>query len=137
VSRFDATLAVTAALALGNPSGAPGQEPAAGDWQSFDIEEVRRLRVEDGAPWREFLRVSDLRAGLYELAAGAEDSQGPHKADEVYYVLEGRATLVVEDDRTDVAPGSVVYVAKGRSHHFVDITEDLSVLVFFATAGGS
>ena len=77
----------------------------------------------------------DLYAGLYEIPAGGEDPQGPHEADEVYYILEGRATLVVEDSEIDVEPGTVLYVAKEKDHRFVDIAEDLSVLVFFATAG--
>lgn len=37
----------------------------------------------------EFLRVPNLSMGLYRLKAGEEDSQQPHKQDEVYYVLEG------------------------------------------------
>ena len=131
MNRVAATLAFTAVLALGSSRGEPAQPP--GGWQRFDIEQVRRLRVESGGPWQEFLRVPDLYAGLYELSAGAEDPQGPHEADEVYYILKGRAALLVEEDRMEVRAGSVIYVAKGKSHSFVDITEDLSVLVFFAT----
>lgn len=107
------------------------QEPP--DWIHAEIDEVRAERAEHGRPWQEFIRVPDLFAGLYEISAGGEDMQSPHEADEVYYILEGRATAVVEGDRIDVGPGSVLYVAKQKEHRFVDITEDLSVLVFFAT----
>ena len=110
------------------------QEPP--EWIHATIEEVRAERAEHGRPWQEFMRVPDLFAGLYEIPAGGEDTQSPHAADEVYYVLEGRATAVVEDDRIPVGPGSVLYVAKDLEHRFVDITEDLSILVFFATPGG-
>lgn len=105
------------------------------DWLHFDIEDVRADRVEHGRPWQEFIRVPDLFTGLYEIPAGGEDGQSPHDADEVYYVVAGRATAVVEGDRIDVGPGSVLYVAKDKEHRFVDITEDLSIVVFFATAG--
>jgi mannose-6-phosphate isomerase-like protein (cupin superfamily) len=106
------------------------------NWLHFDIDEVRAQRAEHGRPWQEFVRVPDLFAGVYEIPAGGEDGQSPHDADEVYHVLEGRGTLVVEGDRIPVQAGSVVYVAKDKEHRFVDITEDLSVLVFFATPSG-
>lgn len=126
-------LAVTTGLTLPTPEDAMAQEIP--DWIHTTLEEVRAERAEHGRPWQEFIRVPDLFAGLYEIPAGGEDTQSPHDADEVYYVIEGRATAVVEDDRFEVGPGSVLYVAKDREHRFVDITEDLSILVFFATAG--
>ena len=107
------------------------------DWLSFDIDDIREQRAEHGRPWQEFIRVPNLYAGLYEIPAGDQDQQSPHDTDEVYYVLEGRASFLVEDQRMDVQPGSVLFVAKGKNHRFVDIAEDLSVLVFFATPGGS
>lgn len=112
---------------------APMQE--APDWIHTTIDEVRAERAEHGRPWQEFIRVPDLFAGLYEIRVGGEDMQSPHDADEVYYVIAGRATAVVEDERIEVGPGSVLYVAKEKDHRFVDIREDLSILVFFATAG--
>ena len=112
-----------------------GQE--APTWAAFRIEDVRSARSEHGRPWQEFIRSPDLFAGLYEIPAGGEDSQRPHDADEVYYVMSGRATLLVDGERTEAAPGSVIFVAKEKEHRFVEITEDLSVLVFFATPGRS
>ena len=105
------------------------------DWLHFELDDIRAQRAEHGRPWQEFIRVPDLFTGLYEIPAGGEDQQSPHAADEVYYIVEGRATAVVEGDRVEVGPGSVLYVAKDKDHRFVDITEDLSILVFFATPG--
>ena len=110
---------------------APMQEVPA--WLHFDLADIRAQRAEHGRPWQEFIRVPDLYAGLYEIPVGGEDGQAPHDADEVYHVLTGRATLLVDDDRIEGGPGSVIFVAKERDHRFIDITEDLSVLVFFAT----
>lgn len=127
------SLAALTGLTTLTPEDAMAQDRP--DWIHVDIDEVRAQRAEHGRPWQEFIRVPDLFAGLYEIPAGGEDTQSPHAADEVYYILSGRATAVVEDDRFDVGPGSVLYVAKDKEHRFVDITDDLSVLVFFATAG--
>jgi mannose-6-phosphate isomerase-like protein (cupin superfamily) len=66
--------------------------------------------------------------------AGSVDDQTPHTEDEVYHVVAGRATLVVGDARRPVAAGSVAYVAAAVEHQFVDIDEDLEVLVFWSPA---
>jgi mannose-6-phosphate isomerase-like protein (cupin superfamily) len=126
---------LAAAVAASTPEAAVAQNQDVPDWLHFDIDDVRAQRAEHGRPWQEFIRVPDLFTGLYEIPAGGEDRQSPHDADEVYYVIAGRATAVVEGDRIDVGPGSVLFVAKEKEHRFVDITEDLSILVFFATAG--
>ena len=128
-----AVLALSSAAHL-NPEAVMAQEQTP-EWLHFDIEDVRSERAEHGRPWQEFIRVPDLFTGLYEIPAGGEDRQSPHDADEVYYVIAGRATAVVEGDCIDVGPGSVLFVAKDKDHRFVDITEDLSILVFFATPG--
>jgi quercetin dioxygenase-like cupin family protein len=83
-------------------------------------------------PWREFLREGMFSAGVYRLAAGAQDGQTPHAEDEIYYVLAGRAELEVAGERHSVTPGSVAFVAKHVEHRFVDIAEDLELLVLFA-----
>jgi mannose-6-phosphate isomerase-like protein (cupin superfamily) len=88
-------------------------------------------------PYGEFLRVGSLSAGVYELAAGAQDGQSPHTEDELYVVLSGSATLVAGDERVEVRPGSAVFVDAGVPHRFVDIVRPLRVLVVFAPAEGT
>ena len=70
--------------------------------------------------------------GLYVLPVGGTDNQHPHAADEVYVVLGGQGSLRVEDEVHEVREGSVVSVDRGVDHSFVDISEDLHVLVVFA-----
>ena len=53
-------------------------------------------------------------------------------ADEVYIVLKGRGTLRVVDEEIEVKPGQIVSVDHGEEHQFVDVTEDLDMLVVFA-----
>jgi mannose-6-phosphate isomerase-like protein (cupin superfamily) len=85
-----------------------------------------------GAGYNEFLRRRGMSLGLFVLPVGAEDRQHPHMADEVYIVLKGRGTLRVVDDDVNVEPGSIISVDHGEEHHFINVTEDLEMLVVFA-----
>jgi mannose-6-phosphate isomerase-like protein (cupin superfamily) len=82
--------------------------------------------------WTEFMRAGMFSAGVYRLPAGGTDTQTPHAEDELYYVLVGRAELEIGGDRQPVEPGSLAFVAKRVEHRFVDIAEDLELLVVFA-----
>ena len=98
------------------------------------VDELRtRLRSQQDL-YLEFLRVESLSAGLYSLPAGAPDPQEPHNEDEVYYVISGRAAIDIDGDVRPVRSGSVIFVGKEVEHRFVDIEEDLDVLVLFAPA---
>src|SRR5262245_26304888 len=95
-------------------------------------------RGEDGNQrWEEVLRVSSLSMGLYRLRAGQADEQQPHAEDEVYLVLSGKASFRAGGQERAVVPGSLIFVERTVEHRFVDITEDLTVLVFFAPPEGS
>ena len=102
-------------------------------WKIFELPEL--MERSGSSPYLEFLRVPALSCGLYRLAAGAKDLQGPHDEDEVYYVLSGRARLQVGGEERRVGPGSVLYVAATSEHSFVEIDEDMTLLVFFASGG--
>jgi mannose-6-phosphate isomerase-like protein (cupin superfamily) len=84
------------------------------------------------ANYDEQLRVPDLSLGTYSIPAGGADGQQPHTEDEIYIVTRGRARLVADSGAAEVGPGSVIYVPAGEAHRFVDVTEDLAVLVLFA-----
>ena len=72
--------------------------------------------------------------GVYFLPAGGADPQRPHSEDEVYYAVSGRATVRVAGEDRPVGPGALVFVPAGAEHSFHAITEDLTLLVFFAPA---
>jgi len=61
--------------------------------------------------------------------------QKPHKEDELYYVVSGRARMRVRSEEQVVGPGSLIFVEAEAEHCFFDISEQLEVLVFFAPAG--
>ena len=92
--------------------------------------------VPDGEPnqYREHLRVPDMSVGTYCIPVGGKDGQQPHAEDEVYLVVRGHARLVAESGEADVGPGSVIFVPAREAHEFIDVSEDLSVIVVFAPA---
>ena len=102
--------------------------------QAFDLAQLISQREASDKRYLEFLKVPDLSMGLYVLPAGGTDPQSPHTEDEVYYVVSGKAKILVADENRDVQAGSIVYVAKNIAHRFHSIEEELSVLVFFAPA---
>ena len=101
---------------------------------AFALSELITARDQSGELYHEFLRVPDMSAGLYQLAAGSVDPQEPHSEDELYYVVKGRAKIRVGNEEQAVAAGSLVFVAANVEHRFHSISEDLTVLVFFAPA---
>ena len=100
----------------------------------FTAAEIEKQRNESGKLYREFLRVPSMSAGLYVLAAGSTDPQNPHREEEMYYVVRGRACFRAGGEDREIASGDVLFVAKNVEHRFHDITEELAVLVFFAPA---
>jgi mannose-6-phosphate isomerase-like protein (cupin superfamily) len=86
-------------------------------------------------PYYEFLRVPDLSCGIYRLPAGADDLQSPHDEDEVYFVVEGRARVQIDGAEKRVGPGSILYIQATSEHSFVEIEEDITLMVFFASGG--
>ena len=98
----------------------------------FEMADLLAAHAREGKLGHRFMNIPSLRMGIYKLPAGSADPQAPHEEDEVYYVLEGRAKFQIDGDLRPVQPGSVVFVATGIPHKFVEIEEDLTTLVFFS-----
>ena len=97
---------------------------------SGDLEKVERRSIE-------FLRTDTMSVLLFELTAGADDTQQPHTEDEIYFIVNGRGAIRVGDEDRSVQPGTTVFVGANVEHRFHSITEDLSILVVFAPPRGS
>jgi len=100
----------------------------------FNLAEAEKHRQQSGKRYLEFLRVAAMSAGVYVLPAGSADAQSPHKQDEMYYVVRGRARMQAGSEDQAVSEGSIIFVAAGVEHRFYDITDEVMVLVFFAPA---
>jgi mannose-6-phosphate isomerase-like protein (cupin superfamily) len=100
----------------------------------YDLPTVSAERAQAGKLYKEFVRVPLLSVGVYVLSAGGTDPQKPHREDEVYYVVRGRARMRIGSEEQVVKAGSVIFVPGAADHRFFDISEELEVLVFFAPA---
>lgn len=103
-------------------------------WKTLNLDDVLAGFAGRPVEYHEALRVPSLSCGVYRLAAGSRDMQGPHDEDEVYYVVTGRARLKVGDETRAVGPGSILYVRATERHSFFEIDEDMTLLVFFAAS---
>ena len=106
-------------------------------WRTFGLAELIEKQKNSGTPYLEFLRVPSLSSGIYTLPAGSKDLQNPHDEDEVYFVIEGRARVRVGDEEREVGRGSILYMSATSEHSFIEIEEDITLLVFFASGGPS
>jgi mannose-6-phosphate isomerase-like protein (cupin superfamily) len=101
---------------------------------TFQIDDLNRQRAGENRLYLEFLRVPAMSAGVYVLPQGGVDPQKPHREDEMYYVVRGRAHMQLGSDHAEVRAGSVIFVEAELEHRFYDIQEELEVLVLFAPA---
>jgi len=100
----------------------------------FHLDDLARRHSEMGKLYLEFLRVPAMSAGVYVLASGSTDRQSPHKQDELYYVVQGRARMRAGHQDQAVTRGTLIFVPAHVEHRFYDIEEEITVLVFFAPA---
>lgn len=105
--------------------------------QTFSLNQLAAECERSHRPWLEFLRVASLSVGIYRLKAGEADLQQPHTEDEVYYVVSGKGQFQAGEEDTAVEAGSILFVPRNVSHRFLNITDDLIVLVVFAPSEGS
>jgi mannose-6-phosphate isomerase-like protein (cupin superfamily) len=102
------------------------------------VSEVQRvaelLQLLGEQRYREFLRVPAMSAGIYVLSPGAIDTQTPHKEDEIYYVVRGKAKMRMGREEHSISQGDVIFVEKNLEHRFFEIAEELLLLVIFAPA---
>ena len=104
------------------------------NWLVFQLSELLD-KVEPGeVRFDEFLRTPSLSCSIYHVPAGSKEMERAHVEDELYYVLEGRGMLRIEEDEHLVKSGTLLYVKADCDHTFFEVTEDLTVLAFFGTA---
>jgi mannose-6-phosphate isomerase-like protein (cupin superfamily) len=115
------------------------QEPATGLPAGVILLDAASLLADPGGDplFTSHLDTNIIRLGTYTLGAGVEDPQPAHNEDEVYYVIEGEATLNVDGEKVPVSTGALFYIHAGTPHQFEDITQDLQVLAFSSKRGPS
>ena len=128
------TLLTTALILLATASTSAQQtnpSPNPPPMESFTLDSLLHQLNASGGPFLPFLDRPSLRCGIYRLPAGGVDRQDPHRLDEIYYVIQGRARFEAEGQTRDAQPGDVIFVEAQAAHHFYDIESELVLLVVF------
>jgi mannose-6-phosphate isomerase-like protein (cupin superfamily) len=76
--------------------------------------------------------VGTLEAGIIALRPSEKDTQQPHSADELYFVVEGSGFIELGKRKHPVKKGSIIFVPAKMAHRFSGNKEDLVVLYIFA-----
>jgi len=102
---------------------------------------LKQLPGEVTSQWPEGVRsVVGLRHGTMSVklfAPRGTDRQMPHVQDEVYFVIAGNGTFVLDGQRHAFEPGTAFFVPAGVVHRFEDFTSDfLTWVVFWGPEGG-
>lgn len=86
------------------------------------------LLPRNGREFVELFRHGSLVVEVYR--PDGADRQTPHSRDELYVVISGRGSFVMEDARARFGPGDVFFVPAGATHRFEDFTDDFATWVF-------
>lgn len=73
----------------------------------------------------EWLKTSAF--GLFRVPRGnpADFDLHYHDADEIWYIVEGRARILTEGHEDEVGPGDTVCTGMGDEHHVLEVYEDV------------
>lgn len=94
-----------------------------------NIDEVPAFTTKDGSEIRELLahRNSCIRnQSLAEarLPVGAATTTHYHPVmEEIYYILEGRGRMLIDDESRDVGPGDAIAIPPGATHQIINAGE--------------
>ena len=97
----------------------------------FDINNSIKKIKKSGMYFHTFINKPSLAAGVLVLQPGEEDTQEPHDADEVYYIISGNGFLKIKNKDYKVSKDKLFFVAKNVKHNFHGNKKELKVLYFF------
>ena len=93
-------------------------DQAALDWEGWDDPAVA---ARSAMRWKLFVSgdrgpSAGLVTGVGEIAPGGVLLRHHHEPEETYYVVSGRGHLEIDGVRTDVGPGTAVFIPPNASH---------------------
>ena len=106
------------------------------DWL-YSSSEATAALPDDAATFRFHyaLRHGTMKFGLY--SPKREDTQGPHKQDELYFVISGSGKFIKDGEAARFRAHDAIFVEAGSDHRFFDFTEDFATwVVFWGPEGG-
>ena len=93
--------------------------------------QARHLLETSASSFAELMRRGTMSVELF--APQGTDTQEPHKQDELYIILTGRAEFVKAGQRVNCAAGDVLFVEAGTVHRFERFSDDFQTFVIFAS----
>jgi mannose-6-phosphate isomerase-like protein (cupin superfamily) len=100
--------------------------------KTFELQDLISKLKKDGKYFLDFLKVGALEAGIIALRPGEKDTQEPHSADELYFVVDGSGYIELGKGKRRVKKGTIIFVPAKMRHRFYGNKEDLVVLYIFA-----
>jgi mannose-6-phosphate isomerase-like protein (cupin superfamily) len=85
---------------------------------------IRRETLDQKPDW-----LSASSFGMFRVKKGGEVELHYHDADEIWFIVEGRARVVSEGKEYDVGPGDLLCTGMGDEHGTIEVYED--ILGFF------
>ena len=97
----------------------------------FSLDDAKANLPDDPAVFRFYygLRHGTMKVGLY--APKDQDTQGPHKQDELYIVINGTGDFIKSGERRHCAAQDVIFVEAGVDHRFENFSDDFATWVIF------
>jgi mannose-6-phosphate isomerase-like protein (cupin superfamily) len=92
-----------------------------------NINDVEAFTTKDGSEIRELLAASNScikKQSLAEarLQVGASTTRHYHPlTEEIYYILEGNASMAIDDETREVGPGDAIAIPPGAQHQITNI----------------
>jgi mannose-6-phosphate isomerase-like protein (cupin superfamily) len=101
----------------------------------FELNKLLSELEDQGGYFIDFISTKGIQAGVIRLHPGENDTQEPHSADEVYYVIEGNGFIKLNGKDHEIRQGTSIFVPAKADHRFHGNKEDL--VVFYALGGRS
>jgi mannose-6-phosphate isomerase-like protein (cupin superfamily) len=99
----------------------------------FDLDEIL-LNLDKKGNSTDFLDIlqnNSFEVGVLRLNPGEKDTKGPHSADELYVVIEGKGYINIVEENYEIRKGSCIFVPSKTKHFFHENKEKIVVLYIF------
>src|SRR5690349_20820476 len=98
-------------------------------------EAVAQLQLETIRQFTVVMKHGSMSVEYY--APKLKDLQTPHTQDELYVIVSGKATFMLEDKSASCMSGDVLFVPAGKKHKFENFTDDFATwVIFYGPEGG-
>lgn len=104
---------------------------APGEGREYDMGRIKAVFKADGEETNKSYTVSEWWLEPHTQGPGAHS----HPEDDLFYVIEGTMSVLVDDQWVDAARGSFVLVPGGMTHDFQNRTSERAAILNFGSPG--